>query len=385
MFGLSVSQDKNLPLMPALPVLGRSISLFKPNNSGSILDNEYVHAVSSGGAAIYFALKSHQVQPGDEVLIPAYHCPAMVEPVVSLGATPVFYSITRNIKIDIDSILELISENTVAILVPHFFGIRADIGGLREKCQLAKTICIIEDCAHAFFMSSRNSLDHGDYIIGSLTKFFPTHDGGVLASESNGLIQPHSLSFKQELKAAYNSIHDAVRFGRFKFIAWMFSLITYLRSNDSQLQEPDEKQSNEVLEEYGDDYHQQITLAASKSCKFIVSHADFSQIIDMRKKNYQYILHELKDEKNIDLSINNTREDFVPYMVVIRLLNPSKHHPKLISKRLPIWRWEHIYPSSCEIAKEYSQSIVQVPCHQQLTKAELISMVAGIKECVREG
>ncbi len=384
MFGSSAMQNNSLPIMPTLPVLGNNISFVKPDNSNSILDYNHVRYVISGSSGIYHALKSHDVKRDAEVLIPAYHCPAMVEPVISLGATPVFYSITRNIEIDIDSISDLISEKTTAILVPHFFGVRSDIRKLREKCQLPKSICIIEDCAHAFFMSKRNPLDHGDYIIGSLTKFFPTHDGGVLASNIHRLTQPDSLSLKQELKAAYNSIHDAVRFGRFKFIAWLFSLMTYMRARDLQHEDSDDHQNSEQINQYDEAYHKEINLSASKTCKYIVSHANFSQIITKRKQNYQYILQELKNEKNIDLSLNNTNEDFIPYMVVVRLLSPSKHHPRLISKRLPIWRWEHIYSSSCKISEEYSQSIVQVPCHQQLTDAELVSMVASIKECLRE-
>ena len=388
MFESFAMRDNSLPIMPALPVLGKNISLFKSNNSTSILNYSHISFLTSGGSAIYSALNAHGVGSSDEVLIPSYHCPAMVEPVISLGAKPVFYSITRDINIDINSIKTKINHNTAAILVPHFFGVRSDIQALREECRLPESICIIEDCAHSFFSYSKNPVEHGDYIVGSLTKFFPTHDGGVLASNAKALLPSESLSLKQELKAIYNAVHDAVRFGRYKLLAWLFSIVAFLRNRETQdLQDNDQvdyKKSDGSVSGYDDEYHKQMNLSASKACKFIVKHADFAQVINKRKENYQYILNELANQKYIDLSLNKLGDDFIPYMVVVKLLNPDKHHAKLISNRLPVWRWEHIYPSSCEIAKEYSRSIIQVPCHQQLTKAELISMVKGIKECLKE-
>lgn len=384
MFNSSATQENSLPVIPALPVLGENISFFKPDNSSSILDYPYVSFVTSGESAIYHALKTHGVKKNDQVLIPSYHCPSMVEPVINLGAKPVFYAITPSIDIDIDSIKNNINQSTVAIIVPHFFGVRSDIRGLKEACLLPKSICIIEDCAHAFFSYSKDAIDHGNYIVGSLTKFFPTHDGGVLATTVDQFVQSESLSFKQELKAAYNAIHDAVRFGRFKSIAWVFSLVGYLRGNENQDSDDEYKHSNLNSVKYDENYHKQMDLSASKACKYIVAHVDYSVVANKRRENYQYILKELASQQNIDLSLNNLDRDFIPYMVIVRLLDPENQHAKLISNRLPIWRWEHIYRSSCEISKEYSKSIIQIPCHQQLTKAELVSMVRSIKQCLRE-
>ena len=385
MFGLFATQDDNLPQIPVLPVLGESLSLLKPNNSGSILDNQVVQKVTSGAAAIYLALKAQNIKSGDQVMIPAYHCPTMVEPVINIGATPVFYAITENIDIDMDDIKRKVNGNTKAILVPHFFGVRQDISKLKQRCALTNSIAVIEDCAHSFFMLSDSSQTYGNYIVGSLTKFFPTHDGGVLAANAQLSINFRELSLVEELKATYNAFHDAVRFGRLKLIGWLFNIIASVRS-DSSDQESLRGDEGIVELEYDIDseYEEQVSLSASKICQYIVVHSDYEKIIKKRQKNYRYIIESLKEEPNIDLSLNCTDDDFIPYMVVGRLLNPGIHHPKLISSRLPIWRWEHIYNSECKVAREYSKSIIQIPCHQQLSDNELSVMVDGIKECLRE-
>jgi len=224
----------------------------------------------------------------------------------------------------------------------------------------------------------------GDYIIGSLTKFFPTHDGGVLISRNKLLEGLRPLSFKQELKAIYNVLHDAVRFGRLKTIAWIFSVISWFKSSPSVAYDAESSQSEHESEKTNNRYLDEISLSASKACKYIIAHADFKSIIQKRQQHYHYIINELAGEDNIDLSLNELRQGFIPYMVIGRLLNPQKHHPLLILKKLPIWRWENIYPSDCEISKQYSQSIIQIPCHQQLSSQELANMVATIKICLQE-
>ena len=131
MFAGNTSREIDLPIMPVLPVLGGRLSLYRKCRRASILDHRKVYKVTSGGAAIYLALKSLGVQAGDEVLIPSYHCPAMVEPVINIGAKPVFYFITEDIGLDYADIKRKISKNTKAILVPHFFGIRQNLGELK--------------------------------------------------------------------------------------------------------------------------------------------------------------------------------------------------------------------------------------------------------------
>ena len=383
MFGLFATQDDNLPLMPVLPVLGGSISLLKPNNIGSILDNQVVQKVTSGAAAIYLALKAQNIKSGDQVMIPAYHCPAMVEPIINIGATPVFYAITKNIGIDIDDIKRKVNSNTKAILVPHFFGVRQDISKLKQHCKLANHIAVIEDCAHSFFMLSDSSQTCGDYIVGSLTKFFPAHDGGVLAANTQIPNNFSELSLAQELKATYNAFHDAVRYGRLKSIGWLFNIIDSMRPASSDSTDQGAAQGDVVEHGIDSEYEDQVSLSASKICKYIVDHSDYDKIIKKRQQNYRYIIEELKEESNIDLDLNCTADNFIPYMVIGRLLNPETHHPRLISNRLPVWRWEHIYESECKVAKEYSKSIIQIPCHQQLSEKELSVMVDGIKQSLR--
>ena len=253
-------------------------------------------------------------------------------------------------------------------------------------CDLSSQVGVIEDCAHGFFAVDSDDDVRGDYVIGSLTKFFPVYDGGVIASNEDFQLSLEPLSFGRELKSIYNVLHIAVRYGRLKWLGWIFSLVALIRSSRSNDEDDDssENEKDEVNRISFEKYEKQVCKPASKICNYIVENSNFEQIVFKRKENYRYILDGLKNESNIELGLNCINDEFIPYMVVGRLLYPDLHHPALIKKGLPIWRWEHIYLSDCKIAKEYSKSIIQIPCHHQLSKAELSAIVSGIKQCLKE-
>ena len=383
MLNLFSTRNDTIPIMPAKPVFGGGIALKRNRDVASILDNKNICLVSSGYAAILLALKEENISHGDEVLIPAYHCTDLVEPILDMQATPVFYEVNEDVTINIEDIGKQVTVNTKAILVPHFFGVMQNISQMRQSNELLSNMCVIEDYAHAFFLQAPLEYMEGNYIVGSLTKFFPTFDGGVLIARKAIKNTPISLSAIQELKSLYNVMHLATQYGRLKWIAWLFGLMSYLREQSSESE--NESPANHADAQLSHLDNQNIEIfAASKVSNYIIDHSDFRKIVEKRKQNYSYLLNQLKDEKNLDLSFNCRDSDFIPYMVVAKLKQAEKHHPLLIRKNLPIWRWEHIYPSQYDIAKEHSKSIIQIPCHQQLSTEELSALVSDIKECIKE-
>src|ERR1700694_2284439 len=158
---------------PRLPVLGWSaFSGERAPSVGGVLSARYRRYTTSGRAAIALALRVLKVTPGDKVLVPTYHCPTMIAPVVRAGAKPVFYPITASGGVDLDWLQGADLGGARALLVTHYFGIPQPMLGVRAFCN-AHRIALIEDCAHAFFgMSDGVAVGSwGDLAIASLTKF----------------------------------------------------------------------------------------------------------------------------------------------------------------------------------------------------------------------
>ncbi len=148
----------------------------------------YAAAVNSGTAALHLSLQALGVSSGDEVIIPSYVCTALLNAVNYTGATPIIADIDPfTLNIDPDNVAEHITPRTKAIIVPHMFGLMADIGRLKKL-----GIPLIEDCAQAVGARS------GDNMAGSLgavgafsfyaTKMMTCGEGGMVVSDSKEII-----------------------------------------------------------------------------------------------------------------------------------------------------------------------------------------------------
>ena len=108
---------------------------------------KHAFAVSNCTTALHLGLLAVGVQPGDEVLVPAFTWVATANAVKYCHATPVFVDIDINtFNIDIDKIAEKITAKTKAIIPVHLFGLCADINLIKEKFPQLK---IVEDGACA--------------------------------------------------------------------------------------------------------------------------------------------------------------------------------------------------------------------------------------------
>ncbi|MDP1769143.1 MAG: DegT/DnrJ/EryC1/StrS family aminotransferase [Nitrospirota bacterium] len=100
-------------------------------------------AVSSGTAALELALRALNVGAGDEVIMPSYVCQAPWLATQRVGAQARLVDIDLNtFNIDPLAACQAVTKKTRAIIVPHLFGLPADLTALEQI-----GIPLIEDCA----------------------------------------------------------------------------------------------------------------------------------------------------------------------------------------------------------------------------------------------
>jgi dTDP-4-amino-4,6-dideoxygalactose transaminase len=107
-------------------------------------------AVCNGTAALFLALKSLGVGPGDEVLCPSLTFVATAAAVVHCGARPVLVDICslQDPTIDPLDAEQKITARTKAILPVHYAGMPADMHGIARLAE-SYGISVVEDAAHA--------------------------------------------------------------------------------------------------------------------------------------------------------------------------------------------------------------------------------------------
>lgn len=108
---------------------------------------KHVISVANGTLALYCCLKSLNIGPGDEVIVPNLTFIATANSVIMAGATPVFCDVDKDsMCIDINQIENYITPKTKAIIPVHLYGNSADLYQILELSN-KYNLPIIEDAA----------------------------------------------------------------------------------------------------------------------------------------------------------------------------------------------------------------------------------------------
>lgn len=107
-------------------------------------------AVTNGTAALHLACQSLGIGPGDEVIAPSLSFVATANAVLYTGSDVQFADIRslQDLTIDPQSVSQLVSSRTRAIIVMHYAGFPCDMGKIMDIARMYK-LSIIEDAAHA--------------------------------------------------------------------------------------------------------------------------------------------------------------------------------------------------------------------------------------------
>lgn len=145
------------------------------------LGAETAVAVSSGSAGLELALRALGVGADDEVLIPTYVCDALHHAVSRTGATPVLVDADRaTLSLSAADARARLTARTRAIIVPHAFGLAADLAPFA-----ALGVPVIEDCAQTLGarLDGRPVGSLGTLAVCSFyaTKLLTTGEGGAVA------------------------------------------------------------------------------------------------------------------------------------------------------------------------------------------------------------
>jgi len=146
-------------------------------------------AVNSGTAALELALLSLGVKRGDEVILPSYVCAAPWLAVRRIGATPKLVDIEPDsYTIDPVQAKKALSRRTRAIIVPHLFGLPADLTRLQ-----ALHVPLIEDCAQTLGATEQGrpvgSVGAAAVCSFYATKLLCTGEGGMLLSRKAVILE----------------------------------------------------------------------------------------------------------------------------------------------------------------------------------------------------
>ncbi len=389
------------PQVPPVPIL--SAASFRTAGDEhprvpTLLDAGQARLVTSGRVAIALALREMGVGPGHDVLVPAWHSPSMIPPVLWRGARPVFYRLRRDATIDLDDLAAKIGPATRAVMVTHYFGFPQAVEQVRALCD-ARGVQLLEDCAHAFIGAYRGKPvgSTGDYAIGSSMKFFPIYEGGALVSNRHSLdgvqLQPAGAGF--EAKAALNSLEHGFAYGRLplaKAALWLPLRLKEALWNMAKRRRPAGIRAAALAPNSSDSSFELdpawIDKRSSRFSAAMLRLSSPSRIAALRRANYARLDAALRGLPGVRPLFPALPDGVCPWVYPLVADDPERLYRRVQTAGVPVTRfgrplWIGVDEQVCANSAWLSNHVLSFPCHQELRGDELAWLVDALVKAVR--
>lgn len=388
------------PLVPVLPSL-RLGSLGPDQAAGfrSIRPIQNAAGFVRGRYALHEAFRQAGVGQGDAVLLPAYHCRTMLDPAISLGADVVLYRLNPDLSINPQAIATLLDKHgrrVKALLATHYFGFPQALEELVGLCAKRK-VALVEDCAHALFtgtgMSGKQNIarmgEAGEYCIASPAKFFSCEDGGLLWRQGAPVTAPREPEPRGLLNEAKAWIHTAQR--ALRKIPAPADIVGAIQPSDRENGQPvpaavPSADKQEISKEPSSAYQPALEGLEILACsRWVMRHTDLALLAKRRRENYRQWAAAVVSLADCHALRPELPDDCVPYMFPLVLHRPHSHFTALKQLGVPIWRWDDMAMSDCNVAAGYRLSLLHLPCHQDLSARQMAWLTNTVASVLQQG
>lgn len=209
---MSISKITNVPIARTSLTEAEINSVLEPLRTGWLVQGPKVRefeekwsaftgakhsiAVTSCTSALHLSLAALGLEPGDEVIVPAFTWIATANVVEHLGGRVIFCDVDINtFNLEVEDLKKKISNKTKAIIPVHLFGLAADIS---EIVGIAKihNLWVVEDAACGF--GSRYRGQH----VGTFgdTGCFSFHPRKAITTGEGGMITTNSDILAEKLR-----------------------------------------------------------------------------------------------------------------------------------------------------------------------------------------
>jgi UDP-2-acetamido-2-deoxy-ribo-hexuluronate aminotransferase len=191
---------------------GKEIEILE-NELSDFINVKHAICCSSGTDALLLAMMALNLQPGDEVICPAFSFFASASMIRFLKAIPVFVDVSPiDFNIDVTKIEEKITARTRGIVAVSLFGQCADFDIINEIAR-RNELWVIEDAAQSFG-ATYNGKKSCSLTEIAVTSFFPAKplgcygDGGAIFTSNDTLARQMKLLRSHGQSARY--FHEVI-------------------------------------------------------------------------------------------------------------------------------------------------------------------------------
>ena len=302
-------------------------------------------AVNNGTVALDLAIKALDLEPGSEIITPAFTFIATANCALYQGLRPVFADVDeKTFNIDPDDMQERITPRTKAVIGVHLYGQPFQISAVQEICQ-DRSIALVEDCAQAHGAEWKGK-KVGSFGTGCFsfypTKNMTTGEGGMITTDDDALAARLRLLRSHGDSGKYNHITLGYNY-RMMNLQGALGLVQLRR-----------------LEEF--------TARRIANARFLNENIGIKgistpfQMDGVRHVYHQYVVR-VEDE------LHASRERLMEYLQA-KGVGSAVHYPKAVYQQ-PFYKDLGYTDVSCPVAEDVSRRVMSLPVHPALSAEEL--------------
>jgi perosamine synthetase len=391
--------SKELEILAPHPTLRlRDVIPNRKASKNRILKSAALYFTYNARAAIYQLLLKFPKDKGHVILVPAFHCVSVVEPVIRAGYKVLFYKINNDLSIDYSDFYQKLSADVAGVIVINYCGFGADVDGViaeKEKYDYY----VVEDCAHSFLNGRGDGLigERGDMAIFSFSKLVPSYAGGAVrindpkfsfVSPYEGIPLAHAMVvLKRLLEQVINDLDDGllkVIFNSFenRRVALKSKLIGPLSGPSTRFNE-------------GYEFHYELALAKIPwISRMIIQASNFCKLVSLRRKHFNSLKEKLVESSTLRKVFSELPDNVCPWAYPVLLRNRAMLDHRLRAMGVPIFTFgETLHPQlyksgESEVirsAEELSKTMMMIPIHQNFGCGVVESFSEKINGLLRSG
>jgi dTDP-4-amino-4,6-dideoxygalactose transaminase len=310
----------------------------------------------------------------------------MITPIVAAGAIPVFYPIDSTGGPNLAWLEQQDTRHARAMLAAHYFGVPQAMACIRRFCD-ENRLALIEDCAHAFFgMSDGRAVGHwGDVAIGSLTKFFPVPEGGLIVSDDVPLdhLKLSSRPWLDELRAIADAIQLGAEHGRLSGFNTVLQMLFGAKALLRRKARRGENWHRQAPAQIGTADELMEAAEPVRVALWILRRVHLGRIAARRRRNYARLAGRLSELRGAYPLVRQLPAGAVPYVFPLYVHRAEDAYQPLRRTGIPIFRWDQLWPGTPTLAGDHglawSGHVFQLGCHQDLADDDIDSIASTVR------
>jgi perosamine synthetase len=345
--------------------------------------------------AIYHGLAVLGIKAGENILVPAFHCRAAIDPIVAYGSEIRFYDVNRDLSPNFHDIQEKIDQKSRGVLIIHYFGFPQPLEKWQQLCKQHQ-LYLIEDCAHVLTgRAPDGSLlgEVGDISVFSWRKFLPMYDGARLVI--NSVSTTYNPKFEKgdlivRLKAAKDMVD---RLLERSLIGNCVSAVLGLSSRAIRnwMLVNSDRVTTLKVNSYDVEFDPAtVNLRMTTLSKRIIQNSDMSTVMKKRRDNYKRLTEAVHGMPGVVAPLFPILpEEICPWIFPMVTYGTKDLQPVLRAKGIPVTSWSGVihraFPlESFPNARFLYENLLFLPVHQSLGIEDLQTVICILRKTVDE-